>query len=114
MLVLTAIWNKISGWVIAIGSIILAFGSAYLFGLFKGKSDGEKDVKKADAKATQESIQLNLDTRQTIDAKIEKLPLPKVTVPDTIKPQEISDAQSITTADPSTAAGQLRDWMPKG
>jgi hypothetical protein len=108
------IFSKIKEWVGVAIALVVAFGSAYIWALFKGRSEGKSEAHDADVSATIKATKDDLDLRQTIDAKVDSLPYPQVTVPSPLKPQEPSDAQPVTTADPSTAAGELRDWMPKG
>lgn len=106
--------SKIKGWLEAIAAIIIAFGSAYAWAIFKGRSEGRKDVREADVKASQEAVNNDLNLRQSIDTKVSILPVPKVSVPPPERPQEPSDAQAIGNAQPDTATGKLQnDWMPK-
>jgi hypothetical protein len=109
MLLLT----KIKAWLIGIGAAILAVLGAFLYGKVSGKSEGESEVKADDIEATQKAVNNDLNLRQTIDEQVSSLPPSAVTVPSPLKLQEVSDAQPIATADPSSAAGQLRDWMSK-
>jgi hypothetical protein len=108
------IFSKIKEWVGVIIAVIVAFGSAYILALLKGRSEGKSEAREEDAEATLQATKNDLNLRQTIDAKVNSLPLPKVTVPPPVGPQEPFNAQSVITADPSSAAGELRDWMPKG
>jgi flagellar biosynthesis/type III secretory pathway M-ring protein FliF/YscJ len=106
---------KIKGWLEALGAVILAVLGAFVYGDLKGKSTGVKDAEQADQKATEKAVKNDLNTRQSIDQKVDSLPPPKVTVPAPTQPQEPSheNAQAIGSAQPGTAAAELQNWLSK-
>lgn len=107
--------TKIKGWLIGLGAAIIAVLGAFLFGELSGKSKGKEDVREADQKASDKAVKNDLNLRQTIDAKVDGLPPPKISLPSPMTPQEPSDAQAIGNAQPGTAAGELQnDWLSKG
>jgi hypothetical protein len=94
--------TKIGRILMAIGAFILAILGAVLY----GRSAGKKEQKQHDAAADQEANQKAakqsqnaIEDRQHVDSEVSALP----------------DAapQQVATADPSTAAGKLRDdgWV---
>lgn len=98
---------KIKAYLIALGSFLLALIGTYLWAKHSGKSEGSEDQVAADNKANAEAVQKQNDTRAAVEAKVNDLPKPKITVPAPLAP----DAQTVGTADPSTAAGKLQDWL---
>ena len=92
---LSAFWSKFWGWMCAVGVVIVAFGSAYLAGMRKGEDKQQAKVDEAKQEAYEaKQVQEIVEARHEIDVKVQALP----EVP----------AQRIGDADPSTAAGMLR------
>lgn len=98
MIFLTAIWSKLSKWIIALGAILAAIGSVWLYGRSKGV-DAQKS--KDETKDAQEAVQEAQQTAQAVESRHET---------DT-EVQKLPDAPTVpvATADPATAAGKLRD-----
>lgn len=99
------LWAKLSRWVIALGAVLAAIGSAWLYGRAKGKQAQQATDT---ARAAQDAIQAvqvaaqAQESRHDTDVAVSKFP--------------DAPAQPVATADPATAAGQLRDdgWTRDG
>jgi hypothetical protein len=108
-----AIILKLKAYLIALGGFILAIAGTYLWGRFKGSEKAKTVDQVEEAKAQTEAIQQQAQTRKEVDDSVSKLPKP--TVPDPLpeaQGQPSEAVQVVATADPSTAAGELRkDFM---
>jgi len=96
---LSALWSKCLGWICALGVLIVAFGSAYLAGMRKGKDDQQAKVDKSmqEAQSSNQAAQA-LETRHDVETEVSQLPQ--------------APAQDVVTSNPSSATGRLRDeWM---
>jgi len=96
---LSSLWSKCWGWICALGVLIVAFGSAYLAGMRKGKDDQQAKVDNAtqEAQSANQAAQA-VETRHDVDTEVSQLPQ--------------APAQDVATSNPSSAAGRLRDdWM---
>jgi hypothetical protein len=104
---------KIKGYLIALGSLLLALIGTYLWAKHAGKSQGSEDQKAADAQAAADAIKQQVDTRTDVEMQVNDLPKPKfdVHVPPDLPIPPSEGAQQVGTADPATAAGKLHDWM---
>lgn len=96
------ILDKIKTWAIALGAALLSIGLAVLYGLRKGKrwQKGVDDARDAQANAqAAEQVQQVQESRHETDAENAALP--------------DAGPQQVAQADPSTAAGKLRDdgWV---
>lgn len=93
---LTLIWSKCWKVITAIGVLLLAFGSVFLVGMRKGSDKQQAKVDEAEEKAeVATQAQQILETRHEIDAEVQKIPS--------------APAQRVGDADPSSAAGMLRE-----
>lgn len=96
MAILTLLWAKVWKWIVALGALLAVVGAIFL----KGRADGVKTMQpKVDA-ANNAAVAATVNTkalesRHETDVAVQKLP--------------DAPAQPVATADPSTAAGQLRD-----
>ena len=97
---LAILWAKVWKWVVGIGVVIVAFGSAYLAGMRKGDAKQQTKVDEANQRAevAQQQQQIT-ESRHDTDTKVQNLPE--------------APAQTVANADPSTSAGHLRDdgWV---
>lgn len=93
------LWLKLQGYLygaLALAGVLL---SAWLLGRQKGKLKGEADAQVAHNDAANAQARADqLESRHDTDAAVAKLP--------------DAPAQPLATADPATAAGELRgDWL---
>lgn len=97
-----ALWRNLKGWLIGAGAFVLLILSAWLLGRSKGK-EAQKvadDAREARANAQAAAqVQHAQESRHETDAEVAALP--------------DKGPQRVAVADPSTAAGQLRDdgWV---
>lgn len=107
------LWAKVSKYAAIAGAIIVAIGTALTFGFLEGKktgaAKGEADAAQAKAAAAehdaavaasdQKAEQAATDAASEVRDETQKLP--------------DAPAQQVGAADPSTAAGELRDdgWV---
>ena len=103
---------KIKGYLIALGSFLLALVGTYLWAKHEGKDAGESDQQMADIKAQADAIKEQTQTLDEVKTHVQDLPVTKVpiTVP---PPIPVADgAQQVGTAQSGTAAGDLKSkWM---
>jgi gas vesicle protein len=97
--------TRIGRWIVGIGAVIAAIAVAVLVAFVKGKHAQADTDKAKDAGAAQQAAQEVTDaanTRQEVDNATAKLP--------------DAPTQTVATADPASAAGELRDdgWMRPG
>jgi gas vesicle protein len=107
---MSALWawflgTRIGRWIVGIGAVIAAIAAAVLVAFVKGKHSQADTDKAKEAGAEQRAAQAVTDaanTRQEVDNATAKLP--------------DAPAQTVATADPASAAGELRDdgWMRPG
>lgn len=102
MTTLLAIWTRLRAWVIAAGAVLIAIASAWLYGRRQGKVAQQQADAYRDAQANARAAQQRADaqeTRNEVEAEVSQLPP--------------APPQTVATADPSTAAGKLRDdgWV---
>lgn len=93
---ITLLWAKLWKWIVAIGALLLAVGGIFLKGRAAGKKADEAKVENAVVQT--EVAQANttqVESRHETDVAVQNLPE--------------APAQTVGTADPKTAAGQLRD-----
>lgn len=91
------IWAKVWKWVCAIGAILAAIASVWLWGREKGKAAEQVKTRAAqEAAAAAQATAQQLESRHETDVEVQKLP--------------DAPAQPVATADPATAAGKLQDW----
>ena len=96
------ILSKLYGWLAAAAAVLLAIVTVGLYGRHKGKQAAEQAEAARDAQANAQAagqvIQAN-EVRHEVEAENAKLP--------------DAPEQPVATADPATAAGQLRDdgWV---
>lgn len=95
-------WNAVKTWVIAVLVAVLAAGAAYLLGRKQGSSaataeaGAQQQVQTAENNAAAaQAAAAHAEVRHEVESETAALP--------------DAPAQTMATADPSTAAGQLRD-----
>lgn len=93
---------KLKTWALALFAVLAAIASALLYGRHKGKQAAEQAEAARDAQANAQTAQQVIqahEVRNEVEAENAKLP--------------DAPAQTVVTADPGTAAGQLRDdgWV---
>jgi hypothetical protein len=96
MTVLALLWAKVWKYIVALGVLLAAVAAVFL----KGRSAGKKadEAKVENAVVQTEVAQANtaqVESRHETDVIVQNLPE--------------APAQTVATADPSTAAGKLRD-----
>jgi hypothetical protein len=93
---LTLIWAKIWKYLVALGAILLAIVGIFLKGRAYGKAaqQGKVDAAVQDAEVAHQQATI-LESRHDTDTTVQNLPE--------------APAQVVATAQPGTAAGQLRD-----
>ena len=92
-----SMWAKAGAWLALAGAVIAAIFAALLYGEHKGRQTGVADAAKqavADAKAAQDAVTHGASVRANVESDTAKLPE--------------APAQKVADADPTTAAGQLR------
>lgn len=93
---------KLGRWIVGIGAVLAAIGAACLYWFERGKRTQASKDKARDAQslaqAAQEAVNA-ANVRKDVDNEAAKLP--------------DAPPQTLATADPATAAGQLRDdgWV---
>jgi hypothetical protein len=99
---LVTLGARLKAWAIGIAVVLAAIASAWLLGRRKGEvvqkqAQAVSDAQ-ANAQAAQQQVQAQ-ETRNAVEAEISKLPN--------------AQPQTVATADPATAAGQLRTdgWL---
>lgn len=107
------LWAKASKWLAIAGALIAAIGAALAFGFLKGEktgaAKGDAEAAKAKADAAEREAALAASDQQAQQAAIDAAS----EVHDAIQKLPDAPAQQVGTADPSTAAGELRDdgWV---
>lgn len=102
MIWLAALWGKLRTAALVLAAMVASILSAWLFGRRAGKQAQQQADTARDAKASAQAAQDTIKTqevRRNVETEIAKLP--------------DAPPQRLSTADPSTAAGRLRDdgWM---
>jgi len=94
------LWAKVWKWVCALGAVLAAIGGIWLWGREKGKASEQVKTRDAqEAAATAQATVEQLESRHATDTAVQNLPA--------------APLQTIADADPTTAAGKLRDdgWV---
>lgn len=96
------LWAKVWKYIAAFGALVAAAAGLYLSGRHKGKQSAEQAEAVRDAQANAQAAQQVIhahEVRNEVEAENAKLP--------------DAPAQPVATADPNSAAGQLRDdgWV---
>jgi hypothetical protein len=93
---LSVLWAKVRGYLIAAGVFLAALAAAVLYGRSKGKAAEQGKTREAQEAATAaRATAKQLESRHETDAQVQRLP--------------DAPAQTVGNADPGTAAGRLRD-----
>lgn len=92
------LWAKVWKWVCALGAILAAIASIWLWGREKGKASEQIKTRAAqDAAATAQATAQQLESRYETDVAVERLP-------DAPAGAQLGDAPR------DTSAGKLSDW----
>jgi hypothetical protein len=93
---LALLWAKVWKWVVGIGAVLAAIASIFLAGREKGKAAEQVKTQaaKQEAEVAKQTTAI-VESRHETDVQVQNLPE--------------ASAQTVAAADPSTAAGELRD-----
>ena len=94
--------TRLGRWLAAIGAVIVAILSTWFVGRMQGEEKQKRKNDQQNAQANAEAVrQVNqaIEDRSHVDSEVEALP--------------VAPAQPVATADPSSAAGELRQWVRK-
>lgn len=94
--------TKLGRWLAAIFAVIAAIFGAWFFGRVKGASHQKQEDDAKNSQANEEAakqVTQAVEDRAHVDSEVQNLP--------------VAPAQQVATADPGTAAGELREWVRK-
>lgn len=94
--------TRLGRWLAAIGAVIVAILSTWFVGRMQGEQKQKRKNDQENAQANAEAVrQVNhaVEDRHHVEAQVEALP--------------VAPPQQVGEADPSTAAGELRQWVRK-
>lgn len=102
--------TRVGRWLVGIGAVIVAAlalaGIAWRKGEKSGAAKGEAEAEKAKAQAAERAAAQAIAERQAEQTAVQTAS----EVRDEIQKLPDAPAQQVGSADPATAAGQLRDW----